>query len=223
MKHRPHLLIENPWSGHDLAVPAETSRHLNKVLRFPMGGTLTYTDGEGSRGVGAWTGSHVERGHEEGVDRRQPVVTLAVAPPKSKDRQRSIVEKAQELDVERLVWLTTDHGQGRPANETKMSAWVRGALEQSRGAWLMEVERGATLADIPDAIVLDADAPTMLGAVDAQPEVTLAIGPEGGFSQAELNSASKLASLPANVLRTDTAAIVAVATVLSGQPEFGDT
>ncbi|MEN8041712.1 MAG: 16S rRNA (uracil(1498)-N(3))-methyltransferase [Actinomycetota bacterium] len=45
--------------------------------------------------------------------------------------------------------------------------------------------------------------------------MTLAIGPEGGFTDRELESANQMASLPTNILRTDTAAIVAVATVLS--------
>lgn len=214
MKHRPHLWIERPWAGAKLDVPDDVSRHLTKVLRFPAGDAVTYTDGEGVSGTGTWTGSSVERGEEAEVRRQVPLITLAVAAPRSKDRQRFIVEKAQELGVKRLVWLSTDHGEGRPASEAKKSAWARGALEQSRGAWLLEFDRDVSLSELPAAIVLDAGATDTLAAVDFGSKATLAIGPEGGFSESELTSATTLASLPTNVLRTDTAAIVAVATVL---------
>ncbi len=214
MKHRPHLWIERPWAGAKLDLLDDASRHLTKVLRFPVGEAVTYTDGEGISGTGTWTGSAIERGEEVEIQRQVPLVTLAVAAPRSKDRQRFIVEKAQELGVERLVWLSTDYGQGRPISEAKMSAWARGALEQSRGAWLTELDRDVSLSELPDAIVLDADARDSLASLPIGPDVTLAIGPEGGFSSAELESASVLASLPTNILRTDTAAIVAVTTVL---------
>jgi len=215
MRHRPHLLVDGLWDADDLEVAADTSHHLSKVLRLDKGTSVTYTNGQGAIGEGTWTGSHIERGVEEAVDRINPVVTLAVAPPKPRDRQRFIVEKSQELGVKDLVWLVTEHGEGRPAADAKVSAWARGALEQSRGAWLMEIRSGVHVADLADVVLLDAEAPLNLSLLDPGPDVTLAVGPEGGFSPREIDSATTSASIPTNVLRTDTAAIVAVATVLT--------
>lgn len=215
MRHQPHLLIEGPWGDAVLAISDATKRHIDQVLHVSVGSPITYTDGAGTLGAGTWSNTGVARGAETKQDPQVPAVTLAVAPPKSKDRQRSIVEKAQELGVERLLWLETEHSQVRPVSAAKASAWVRGALEQSRGAWLMEIGSGFDLADLPNAVVLDAGAENGLSSVRLGATITLAIGPEGGFSPTELESASVVASLPANILRTDTAATVAVATVLN--------
>jgi len=214
MRHQPHLWIEGPWEEADLVVPDATSRHLIRVLRFTAGETVSYTDGAGAFGAGRWTGTAIERGTESTIERPQVLITLAVGPPKSKDRQRSIVEKAQELGVRRLVWLSTDHRQGRPASDEKMSAWAKGALEQSRGAWLLDVESEVLLSSLAEPIVLDSEGAQSLASMEIGSAVTLAIGPEGGFSEPELATAQRTAFLPANILRTDTAAIVAVATVL---------
>ena len=214
MRHQPHLWIEGPWREVDLAVPDATSRHLSRVLRFTGGETVSYTNGAGAFGTGRWTGAAIERGTESTIERPQVLVTLAVGPPKSKDRQRSIVEKAQELGVQRLVWLSTEHGHSRPASEEKMGAWAKGALEQSRGAWLLDIDRDVPLSALSDPVLLDIDGVQSLGSIDISSAVTLAIGPEGGFSSSELQAAETTAFLPTNILRTDTAAIVAVATVL---------
>jgi 16S rRNA (uracil1498-N3)-methyltransferase len=215
MRHQPHLLVDGPWEVSDLEVSAETTHHLSKVLRLPKGGLVTYTNGRGIQGNGTWTGSHIERGDEQNIERISPTVTLAVAPPKPKDRQRFIVEKSQELGVNRLVWLVTDHGEGRPVPDAKVSAWARGALEQSRGAWLMEIRSGVRIAELSDVVLLDAEAVVALSLLDPGPAITIAVGPEGGFSSVEIGSTATRASIPTNVLRTDTAAIVAVATVLA--------
>ncbi|MEN8040662.1 MAG: RsmE family RNA methyltransferase, partial [Actinomycetota bacterium] len=180
----------------------QTARHMDTVLKYPDGRPVSYTDGLGLVGSGVWLDGGVQRGSERAGERRVPAVTLAVAPPKSKDRQRFIVEKAQELGVERLVWLTTDHAQGRPVATKRSAAWTVAALEQSRGAWLMAVEESVALGYLNNPILLHADAPESLATMDLPDSVTLAIGPEGGFTDRELESANQMASLPTNILRT---------------------
>lgn len=215
MRHQPHLWIEGPWAEASLAVRDDTLRHLNRVLRFSGGEKVGYTDGVGTFGLGSWNGSAIERGEESNIQRPPLSVTLAVGAPKSKDRQRFIVEKAQELGVQRLAWLSTEYGQGRPASDEKMSAWAKGSLEQSRGAWLLDVERDVLLSSLSEPIILDIGGAQSLASVDIASAVTLAVGPEGGFSQRELEEAATTAFLPTNILRTDTAAIFAVATLLA--------
>ena len=148
MKHRPHLWVPRPWDTSTLPVGYETERHMTKVLRYPIGDPVTYTDGAGITGLGRWKGSAVERAEEATVPRVR-AVHLAVAPPKSRDRQRFIVEKLQELGAARLTWLTSDHGQGRRPKQQRCEAWVTSALEQSRGAWRMIVDDGSLASPAP--------------------------------------------------------------------------
>jgi RsmE family RNA methyltransferase len=199
MAHIPHLLIE-PSDGDTVALSPEQRLHLEKVLRYKDGLALSYTDGAGLLGSGTWVGGQLIRGEERQVPERS-IVTIAVAPPKAKDRQRLIVEKLGELGVSRLIWLTTRFGQVRPPAPARTRAWAIAALEQSRSAFLLEVGSGS-LEDLPDVVLAD----TGGGTLDVSVQ-TLAIGPEGGWHPDELVGHPTV-RLSEQVLRTETAAIV---------------
>lgn len=207
MKHVPHLVLPPPWSGSALELPERKARHLTKVLRMQTGEKVSYTDGLGMVGSGVLSGESIERG-EEGSVSRPTDLTVAVAPPAKKDRQRFLVEKLAELGVARLLWLETRHGETRIASGSKQLSWVEGAVEQSRGGYLMETSDD--LVELPDlegrvAVCRQAGSPEP-GEVDV-----VAIGPEGGFADSELPEDTRLWSLGPTVLRVETAAVVAVA------------
>jgi 16S rRNA (uracil1498-N3)-methyltransferase len=214
MKHRPHLLVDADWDGDFVAVGEPAAAHLTKVLRYQKGGLVSYTDGAGRLGEGIWTGVGVERGSEQLVD-RPSTLTIAVAPPRPKDRQRFIVEKSQELGVSKLVWLTTDLSEGRAPSIAKAAAWRSAALEQSRGAWLTELEGPISLGALSHPILCDLDGGSFRDIVKSHP-LTIAIGPEGGWSPAEIESCQSTVSIASTVLRTETAAVVAATMVLQG-------
>jgi 16S rRNA U1498 N3-methylase RsmE len=131
-----------------------------------------------------------------------------VAPPKPKERQRFIVEKLQELEVDELVWLATAYGQARPPSHERSRAWAVGALEQSRGAYLMGCGNG-TLADLDRPIMARPGGSAPGDLFPLPGPVTVAIGPEGGFTDVEIEACPRSLSLGRTVLRTDTAAIAA--------------
>ena len=210
MRHQPHLYIPKPWTDDLLGVPGATTRHLSSVLRQPEGAAVTYTDGVGRFGTGAWTGDRVERGEERSIDRPVPTVRLAVAPPRSKDRQRFIVEKLQELAVDELLWLSTSLTQVPPPKAERTSAWAIAALEQSRGAHLMHIG-SANLHELGDFIAADPNAQTRPGQLASLGAVAVAVGPEGGFTDQELEGFAQRVSLGGTVLRVETAAITVAA------------
>lgn len=212
MRHRPHVFVPGDWSEPIIPVGPATESHLRRSLRLAPGASVSYTDGDGRTGEGVWTGTSIERGAETTAPQPTSLVTVAVAPPTSKDRQRFIVEKLQELGVAELQWMTTQHGEGRTPRPDKAEAWAIAALEQSRGSYLLALS------------TVDVDAAARAGAVacaqsgDLSVEdcrtsggVVVAIGPEGGFSDGELAQFERVASLGPTVLRTETAAIVAAA------------
>ncbi len=212
MRHQPHLYLPGVWSDPLLEVPDTVRSHLTKVLRLPEGSTVTYGDGTGAIGVGTWRGTVVERGEESVVEEATPHLTIAVAPPKAKDRQRTIVEKLQELRVTRLVWLRTERGQVRPPNPERAASWAVGAFEQSRGSHLMTIDEVA-ISDLGGGIAASADGADRLADVASPDRVVVAIGPEGGFTPTELAHFAIHANLGPSILRTDTAAIAAAATI----------
>ena len=211
MKHTPHLVMAAPWEGETLPLSVLQWRHLNKVLRLNRGDRVTYTDGLGTLGSGRLGSQIVERGDEETIP-RPAELTMAVAPPGNKDRQRFLVEKLAEIGVTRLQWMRTQHGQGRPASGPKVFSWALGAVEQSRGAWLMET--GPEMVGWGDLEGEVAVCEATGGAVT--PKVgTVVIGPEGGWADGEIPPRLFRWSLGTNVLRVETAAVVAAARILS--------
>ncbi len=209
-RHIPHLYVTGPWDEPSLSLPGDKVRHLVRVLRMPEGATLTYTDGAGRFGEGRWTGVVVERGAESEIHRPSELA-MAVAPVKAVDRMRFLVEKLQELGVARLVWLATSFGQARPPRAAKCTAWAIGALEQSRGAWLLEIDDDRrSLTDIDRPLVAHP-----AGRTDWESGMTWCIGPEGGWADHELDPGVPMASLGATVLRTETAALVAAGRSIS--------
>lgn len=208
MAHVPHLYLPAPWVGESVAVPPAQRDHLVKVLRRdPDGSTVSYTDGSGVVGEGILREGAVQRGPESEVTRGRQL-TLAVAPPRNRDRQRFLVEKLGELGVTRLVWLATTHGSDRPPTARKSADWAVSALEQSRGAWLMHTDgRLVTWQDLDQPVVAcDAE-----GGPNPGDPATVAVGPEGGWSEDEVPENARLWGLGATTLRVETAALVAVA------------
>ena len=211
MAHTPHVVVGAPWDTDQLELSVIQWRHLTKVLRMNRGDKVTYTDGLGSVGEGRLTSHALERGEESSVPRPSNI-TVAMAPPASKDRQRFAVEKLAELGVSRLRWLATKHGSERTASASKVFSWALAATEQPRGAWLLET---------PDDLdkLEDLEKPLVIchpGGASAPGEArTVVIGPEGGFAPEELPEGVPLWDLGPTILRVETAAIVAASRILS--------
>ncbi|HUG08940.1 MAG TPA: 16S rRNA (uracil(1498)-N(3))-methyltransferase [Acidimicrobiia bacterium] len=209
MTHIPHLVVPAPWEESRLGLSIMQWRHVTKVLRMKNGEQVTYTDGLGTIGEGELGHQSVERGEERAVDRPSQL-TVAVAPPSNKDRQRFLVEKLAELGVARLVWIETRHGKNRVANPSKVFGWVLSAVEQSKGAYLMETS--------DDLVALDELEGDLVfchpgGTERPGPASTVVIGPEGGFADDEIPAGSRLWDLGPTTLRVETAAIAAAISV----------
>ena len=217
MAHVPHLAVPGPWERDHIALDDQTVRHLHKVLRRTSGAPVSYTDGRGTLGEGSLGEASIVRGDETVVDPASPRLTIAVAPPKSNDRTRFLVEKLAELDVTQILWLHTRHTEGRPPSDKKARAWAAMALEQSRGAWLTEVSRRVDVVDLPTSTwYADRDGEPLSNLrIPEGPttEVVIAIGPEGGFAEEEIPDEARRVCVGRRTLRIETAAIAAAALV----------
>jgi 16S rRNA (uracil1498-N3)-methyltransferase len=203
--HFPHLLVEGAWDGETLAVTRDQAHHMEKVLRMAPGETVSYTDGRGTVGTGAYESGRIIRA-DEGTVQRPSHLTLAVSPPSNRDRCRFLVEKLSELGVARLVWLSTRRGEGRVPHPAKITSWAVAGLEQSRGGWLIEI--GTELLGWDDLA-----RPLVVAVSGGGNEVfevrTVAIGPEGGFDPTEVPRDAASIDLGPTILRVETAAVVA--------------
>lgn len=223
MSHTPHLHIPAPWDGDALSLSDEARHHLERVLRLSVGTQVTYTDGAGTRGNGVLTGEAVKRGAETTEQRRGALLTVAVAPPKARERQRFLVEKLAELGVFRLRWLATLRSEGRAPRPDKARAWARAALEQSRRSYAMTIDGPFTPRDaVEDAVCWVADGAGLpVPSPHGIERLTLLVGPEGGFADEELAQDWPSVALSDGILRVETAAIAGAA-IIRGDLATGD-
>ena len=211
MGHRPHLHLPEPWPAGSIPLSGPQLSHLKKILRLDSPADVTYTNGRGTIGHGVFDGAAVTRGGE-GTVARPSTVTMAVAPPRNRDRQRFLIEKLQEMGVSALLWLSTEFAAGRIPSQKRAVSWAIGALEQSQGAWLLEIQGERPTNGLEGAyVVCDRD-----GAPAPPPGIeTAVVGPEGGWGPGEIAANVPRWSLGSTVLRVETAAVVAAARLIN--------
>lgn len=198
----------------DLAAPAldaDDRHHLERVLRLGPGDPVTVADGNGS-----WRpcrfGDDLEPVGEVVVDPPPaPAVTVAFTLVKG-DRPEWTVQKLTELGVDVIVPMHTERsvvrwtGERAERHVARLRRVAREAAMQSRRSRLPRVEEVAAFAEVavrPGALLA---APG--GRAPAVGDAVVLVGPEGGWTDAELDGATTLGLGP-TVLRAETAAVAA--------------
>ena len=220
--------------GAAIALPDHVAHHL-QVLRLETGAQVTLFDGEGGEYMATIVSLEKRRAMAEiklFLPREAELpytVTLAQALPEA-SKMDWIVEKAVELGVTALQPLAAQRCVVRLSAERatkKATHWqgiIIAAAEQCGrnrlpnladtadfGAWIGQHDMHKRILLTPRA-----DQPLSQWArhQPAQP-VTLMVGPEGGFSEAEENAAlahgALALSMGPRVLRTETAGLAALA------------
>lgn len=223
-------------SGEVVLLDEEESRHI-RSLRLAEGSSIALTDGRGNlraATLGALRGSRREARLGEEIPVRAPAaVELAVAVG-NRNRMLWLIEKAAEFGIERVSLLETERSRsvsdaGRSASfRDKAERRALAALKQSGGARLPEIVAVRELSDYLSnheprdrgvGFVLDGTGAPLAGLLDdSGRRVTLLVGPEGGLSDAEVESIERAgfrrAGLGPSILRFETAALAGLAVVV---------
>jgi 16S rRNA (uracil1498-N3)-methyltransferase len=226
--------IADEVSGNRAALTGSHAEHLSRVLRARVGQRFDIATGESVRAgtVTAVLDSRVEFELGEQLPHEvSPLVTLALAIFKF-DRMEWAIEKCTELGVARIIPVIVQRTEAHlaAAAAKRVERWRRiagQASEQSRGAAAPELFQPAKLKEVLQfpaaARVLLSESERGLMLRDALPSsasgVILAVGPEGGWTDAEFDlfriAGWTSASLGHTILRAETAAIAAVAVVVA--------
>jgi len=206
----PHVLVA------DVEVPVLSDaalHHLSRVRRLRPGDELTVCDGAGAWRPGRFTGgAGVEAtGEVVLVPRPAPELTVAFALTKA-DKPDLVVQKLTELGVDRIVPFRAERcvvrwDEAKAARQhERLVAIARAACEQAHRCWLPVVEPVTDVAALAarGAVRLDRG-PVTLTSQDS----VVAVGPEGGWSEAERLALPRTSGLGPHVLRAETAAITA--------------
>ena len=218
-RERRFLVTDLDAAG--VVLPQEEAHHLIHVLRLSEGDTVALFDGNGRAAnatVAHITGDAVELVVGDALPANESALdmTLAVAVPKG-DTMSLTVQKLTELGVTTIQPLVSDNGEmPRDAIVKRIERWQRIALEAAKQCGrsrLPSIEPPRTFEEIAHhgALLLTPGAPPLS---ESPPASTIVfVGPEGGWSEAELHVASdrnlSVFGLGPRTMRTETATIAA--------------
>lgn len=235
-------------AGEVIALEPEELNHACRVLRLRKGDEVVIADGKGS----AYRGVVEVLGPERGLVRLTGSPLPAAESPRRivllqglarGEKMDQIVRQAVELGVQQITPVVTERSVPRfskSREEGRLRRWrslVRAAAKQCRRAVLPEVTpvlefdralellRGRT-AVVPWEGEKERGLDRLLEQLPEEKEaVFLFIGPEGGFSEAEMAVLIGAGVCPIHlgprILRTETAAAVTVALVQAAWGDLG--
>jgi 16S rRNA (uracil1498-N3)-methyltransferase len=211
----------------------EEARHLTRVLRVEPGQRYEISDNQTAylAEISEARGERVVFRILEPIPAPDPIVSITLLASIVKfDRFEWIVEKSTELGVERIVPVAATRTEKGlfDASAKRTERWLRIAREssqQSRRVRMPEILPGVrferALAEPADyrCFLDECAAAPLLSTLPAGRHVThriaVLLGPEGGWTDSERTLAAasgwRAASLGSQILRTETAAVAALA------------
>lgn len=235
MVHLARGALDGRAAGDEMRLEPDQQHHLRRVLRLRDGAPLVLADGEGRCAAAVVTAAGARLVEAvEAVRRPGPAIEVVHALPKGR-RLDEVVRALTELGVDRIRPVTSDRTvatvEGERAGRAvrRWDAIAAAAAAQSRQPYRPEVAPVRPVRELEPAVgaltlfAHPAARTSLRGALSAHTRdggvgaVRVAIGPEGGWSDAELEHARRagaiVVSLGNTVLRTEHAAVVVVAIV----------
>jgi 16S rRNA (uracil1498-N3)-methyltransferase len=222
--------------GDELALDEDNSRHIVQVLRMKTGEKLRLTDGKGALLTATIIGDHRKKCQVrietlDQIPASQKHVSVAISPTKNASRFEWFLEKATEIGVNAIIPVISERTERQHHRPDRWQNILVSALLQSQQSWMPGLPPPMTFADLiagensKDARVdhrliahcLESPRPTTSLAdwtrLQGPASSLILIGPEGDFSQAEVELALANGFIPvslgSNRLRTETAGVVA--------------
>ena len=205
----------------------EESKHIVKVMRKKGGDILHVTNGLGFLfTTEIIVGSDIKCTVKIVSFEKSPLpkyqLHLAVAPTKMNDRYEWFLEKATEMGISEITPIICDHSERKFVKTDRFDKIIQSAMKQSLQVYLPKLNEPITFKEFlkttPNGLLLiahceETDKKTLKSVLKPNENVTLLIGPEGDFSNKEIELALEKKYVPVSLgntrLRTETAAIVA--------------
>lgn len=211
-----------------LALPAAIAHQVWRVLRLGDGDEITLLDGRGSQARCRLDGRDcvvVERSAAAGEPRHRLTVCQALI---KGDHLEEVVRHGTEIGVAAFRPIVTERcvvHELSPRRLDRLRVIAREAAEQSERGLVPAVHEPIPLGELAfasSALLYERHTGARLSALE--PPASVIIGPEGGFSVAEVESAvaagAVLAGLGPRILRSESVALAAAAVILSRSGDF---
>jgi 16S rRNA (uracil1498-N3)-methyltransferase len=227
-------------------ISGEDYNHIRKVLRLKSGDRITVCDGEGTDylvEIVNFEDAAVKTRIVESIKNstEPPVqITLFQGLPKS-DKMDYIIQKAVELGICEIVPVITERTvvkTDRKNSDKKCERWNRISMEAAKQCnrgiipkvefpvsfkEALDAAKGSSLSLIPYEKETGINLREVLTNRSSKGKVSVFIGPEGGFTETEIEAALSCGIQPVTlgprILRTETAGIAVLAILMY---ELGD-
>lgn len=211
----------------------EESRHIIKVLRKKDGDILHVTNGQGflfetQVVLASDTKCTVQILSFEKKPEPNFKLHLAVSPTKMNERYEWFLEKATEIGIQEITPIICDRSERKVINIERFEKIILSALKQSNEVYLPKLNPAISFKEFIKqnkknglqfiAHCEESNKKTLKAVLETNTDVTVLIGPEGDFSEKEIELAFEHQFQPVSLgntrLRTETAAVVACHSVV---------
>ncbi len=214
-------------------LPEEEAVHCLQVLRKNVGEIIAITDGKGYFAEAKLLTNKPKNCLLEilQIRRQEPkpyYLHIAIAPTKNIERIEWFVEKATEIGIDEISFLRCERSERKEIRLERLQKIALQAIKQSKQAYLPVLNSMQTFSKFLEKnfdeysqkwIACVASTTFLAQILQCKRKYLLLIGAEGDFSEKEINLAQEKGfediSLGRNVLRTETAGIVACTIIAS--------
>ena len=199
--------------------------HISKVLRHKSGDQIHFTNGAGKLfkvELIQVSGKSLVCKQIESKSYPNPYfssISLAIGIMKQRDRLEFAIEKAVEIGVGRIILFNADRSERSNIKESRIQSIIEAAMKQSLQVYLPEL---VIARSVDEVLELNFGHPLVaheqvqesqsMSQLTSKDPVVLFVGPEGGFSDREIDllnqKSAAIIGLGDNRLRAETASLV---------------
>ncbi len=212
--------------GNQIQLSPEESKHIVRSLRKKSGDRITIMMGEGIEYltvIRTASKDEVIVDIEKTIEHSPPpyFLTIAISPLKNENRLEWFVEKAVEIGVTEIIPIRCIHTVKPTIRKDRLERIIQSACKQSREFFEPKIRDVKNITDFLKSdnseekyiAYVPEDNITLTQAYQGGQDVSVVIGPEGGFGIDEINLALeygyRAVSLGSKRLRSETAGVAA--------------
>lgn len=206
----------------------EESKHCTRVLRLKEKDQVNLVDGKGGFYLAEIIDDHPKRTALSVIkqtltyQKRNHYLHIAVAPTKNIDRFEWFLEKATEIGIDEITPIICERSERKDVKTERSEKVLIAAMKQSLKAYLPKINPQQSFSNLLSSVnedhkfiahCLPNEKKEIRDHLRNQKSYLVLIGPEGDFSEQEINKALQNGFLPITLgnsrLRTETAALEA--------------
>ena len=223
----PFFFEEDLALSEEFILSEESSRHIAQVLRMKEGDLITITNGNGQTSTAEIVFPDKKKTKVKVIQhkfskRPSPITAIAISLIKNTNRFEWFVEKATEIGISSIIPLICKRSEKTHFKIERITSILKSAMLQSQQSWLPEISEPVKFQDFIEsnnsdqkfiAHCLPEEKSELRNSVQSNSSKIILIGPEGDFTEEEIQKAIEKNYVPVSLgetrLRTETAGIVA--------------